>query len=145
MKIVLDRYLIRLTFIISKEFKDSVGKILFPTDIKYFLRTWRSCWKDNVPNWYLLFLRIWRFYLKDILSHWLVSFFKNLKILLERYLIQLTFVIFLEFKDSVGKIRYATAIYCILRIWRFCWKDTLYHWNLLVLRIWRFCLKYTLS
>ena len=36
LKILLDRYLIRLTFIISKEFEDSVGKTPYPSCIYYF-------------------------------------------------------------------------------------------------------------
>ena len=39
------------------------------------------------------------------------SIFKNLKILLGRYLIPMTFIISKEFEDFVGKISYTTEIY----------------------------------
>ena len=124
--------------------------MLYPTDSCYFLRIWRFCWKDNLSHWHFLFLSIWRLYCKDTLPHWHLLFLtiwrfcwkytlscwcllllKNLKVLEERYLLPLIFIISQEFEDRVGKISYPTEIYYILRIWRFCWKDTLSDWNIL--------------
>ena len=149
-KILLERYLIQLTFFIFYEFKDSVGKVTCATDIYHILRIWRFCWKDTwshwhllflriwrlyctdtLPHWHLLFLTIWRFHWKCTLSYWYLLFLKNLKVLRERYLLPLAFVISQEFGDCVGKISYPTEIYYILRIWRFCSNDTLSDWNLL--------------
>ena len=127
-----------------------MGKILYPTDSGYFLRIWRFYSKDTSSDWHLLFLRIWRLYCKDTLTQWHLLFLtifrfcwnntlfylcllllKNLKVLLDIYLLPLIFIISQEFEDRVGKISYNTEIYYILRIWRFCWKDTLSDWNLL--------------
>ena len=91
LKVLLERYLLPLTFIISQELEDRVGKISYPTQLYYILRIWRFCWKDTLYHWYLLELRVWIFCLKDTLSHWHLLFFKNLKILLERCRIPLTF------------------------------------------------------
>ena len=158
------RHLIPLIFVIFYEVKDSVGKVCYPTNICYILRNWRFCWKDTLshwhllfltirrfywkdtlPHWHLLFLTIWRFYWKYTLSHWCLLLLKNLKVLLEIYLLPLTFIISQEFEDRVGKISYPKDICCFLRNWRFCRKDNVSYGYLLFLRIWRFCWKCTLS
>ena len=94
-----------------------LDRYLNPSEIYYFLKIWRFCWKDYLSHWNLLVLRIWRFCLKDTLLHWHLLFFKNLKILLG----------------------YPSDIYYFLRIWRFCWKDTLSGLHLLFVRVWKFC------
>ena len=167
--ILLERYLIPVKFVIFQEFEDFVWKICYPTDLHYFLRILRFCGKDTLSNWYLLyfknlnillerylipvtfalfnilkiilyrhlphwhwlFLTIWRFCWKYTLSYWCLLLLKNLKVLLEKYLLSLAFIISQEFENRVGKISYNTEVYYILRIWRFCWKDTLSDWNLL--------------
>ena len=127
-----------------------MGKIPYPTDIYYVLGIWGFCWKDRWSHWHLLFSTISRLYCKDTLPHWHWLFLtiwrfcwtytlscrcllllKSLKVLLEKYLLSLAFIISQEFENRVGKISYNTEVYYILRIWRFCWKDTLSDWNLL--------------
>ena len=162
---MLERYFIQLTFVIFQEFKDSLGEIPYPTDIYYILRIWRFYWKDTWSHWHLLFLTIWRLYCKDTLPDWHLLFLiiwrfcwtytlsyrfllllRNLKNLLERYILPLTFIISQKFENRFGKISYPTETYYFLKIWRFCWKDTLSEWNLLFfLRIWRFYSNNTLS
>ena len=115
--ILLERYFIPLIIINFQEFEDFVGKRPYPNDMYYFLRIWRFCWKDTLSHWHILFIRSWRFCWRNTFPHWYLLIFKNLKILLERYLILLKFIIFL------------------LRNWGFCWKDSLSHWRLLLWRI----------
>ena len=119
LKIFFKRYIIALRFIVFSEFKDSVAKMAYPSDVYYFLRIWRFCWKDTLSHWNLLFIKIWRFSWKDILSDWHLLFFNNLKILLEIYFMSLTSIVF--------------------EGWKFFLKDNLYQWQLPILRIWRFC------
>ena len=127
---MLEKQFILLTFIIFYEVKDSVGKVRYPTDIYYILRIWRLCWKDTWSHWHLLFLTFWRLYCKDTLPHWHWLFltiwrfcwkytlsywclllFKNLKVLLEKCLLPLTFIISQEFEDRIGKISYNTEVF----------------------------------
>ena len=133
MKILLERYLIQVKFVIFYEFKDAVGKIRYPTDIYCILRTWRFCWKDTLYHWNLLVLRIWRFCLKDTLSHWNLLFLTVEDSFLKRSYPNDIYE-FQEFEDSVRQIPDPSEIYYFWIIWRFCWKDTLYHWNLLVFK-----------
>ena len=127
---MLERYLIRLKFISFKNLKILFGRYLIPLKFIVF-KSWRFFFKVNLSQWYLLILRIWRFCCTDTLSLWHLLFLKNLKILLERHLIPLKFISFRESEEFVWKIPCPTDLYYFLRILRFCWKDTLSHWNLL--------------
>ena len=113
-KILLERQLIPLTFVIFDEVKDSVGKVRYPTDIYYILKIWRFCWKDTWSHRHLLFLTFWRLYCKDTLDT--------------------DIEYFLQFEDSVENIPYPIDVYYCLRIWRICWKNIFSRWRLLFLK-----------
>ena len=119
-----------LTFIIFWKSEDSIGQRRYANEIYLFIRIWKMCWKDIWSHWHLFILKTWKFCRKDTLSHWHLLFLRiwrvcwkdtlsnchlllsrNLKILLDRYLIPLTFIICKEFENSAGKIPYPTEIY----------------------------------